>query len=683
MCDLLAARMQRGHTLIDQLQSLQRERANAVQGWRVGGNGAVVGGGSNGRVRVPSAAGTSAAGDVAGLIASAARPRDVVAAVLDAVASRAGEAEAVSGLTEWLEKTASASAEDSVRACLDRPRAQPTLVHRNPYAGLPMSHAMPTCEPTMVVRLPAHYVTPLLPAQTALSSSSSSSSSVAAAAAAAADTTPPPSLPPSSSAGEQQQLQPPQAASLQQRRPTTPQVIKISSSTYPSAPPNTAPPPPPPAAATPTTAAAAAPAAPTATATAPSLPSQQQKPPAAAAAAAASAAEASASTTAAPPQSPPPPPPATAGETAAGASGGTGSGAAAATTTPPAVTTTTGTGGMRGGLLQSLVKTRTVMRRQATSAKRRLQEKAEVVSRFYERMEAEGKGAPHDEVERLGLLGKGSYGTVERVRYAKTGHEVARKIVLLSSETCSCVGEAVYKTEQIAREVQMSLWGCEHMLRSTRVCASRELGEVYIESELMDLDLEKLLTRLGAKVRMPEAFVAYITFAIASAVHFLHTKDAPVAAAVEGVAEGGDASVSAQRIIHRDLKPNNVLLHRDGRVLMTDFGVAKAVKSLSEQPALQTECGNYAYMSPETMNQQGGSYSLPADLWSVGMVAAHLLCGVHPIQAHGYELCKIIMSFDWEKPVGWVKPVAGPEALGMRVCAKGGSTENREWRKKK
>eukprot|EP00754_Rhynchopus_humris_P021923 Rhum_TRINITY_DN14766_c23_g1::Rhum_TRINITY_DN14766_c23_g1_i1::g.115153::m.115153 len=259
MCDLLAARMQRGHTLIDQLQSLQRERAHAVRGWRVGSSvGAASGGGggggcargrSNGSEGVPSGAGTSPAGDVAGLIAAAARPRDVVAAVLDAVAERAGEVEAVSGLTEWLEKTASTAAEECVRACLDRPRAQPTLVHRNPYAGLPMSHAMPTCEPTMVVRLPAHYVNARLPAQAAApaSSSSSSSSVIPSAAAAAAAAAPPPAHPPSSSVGEhQQQVHQPQAASLQQRRPTTPQVTSGAPPTPAPAAGSSPPPPPPP-----------------------------------------------------------------------------------------------------------------------------------------------------------------------------------------------------------------------------------------------------------------------------------------------------------------------------------------------------------------------------------------------------------------------------------------------------
>ncbi len=94
--------------------------------------------------------------------------------------------------------------------------------------------------------------------------------------------------------------------------------------------------------------------------------------------------------------------------------------------------------------------------------------------------------------------------------------------------------------------------------------------------------------------------------------------------------------------IYRDLKPENILLvSNDSDVDIkvtglhfhpshwsshsTDLGLAK---STEENGGLKTYCGTPQYFAPEVLNQEnneGGTYSLPSDMWSIGVITYALL----------------------------------------------------------
>ena len=106
---------------------------------------------------------------------------------------------------------------------------------------------------------------------------------------------------------------------------------------------------------------------------------------------------------------------------------------------------------------------------------------------------------------------------------------------------------------------------------------------------------------------------------------FVDTGQALSEPALAGVARSvlrGLAEMHAQRKIHRDIKPSNILLDRQGRVKISDFGV---VRELNQTGSFaQTFTGTVTYMSPERIQDRG--HGFPSDIWSLGMVCDIFLC---------------------------------------------------------
>lgn len=94
---------------------------------------------------------------------------------------------------------------------------------------------------------------------------------------------------------------------------------------------------------------------------------------------------------------------------------------------------------------------------------------------------------------------------------------------------------------------------------------------------------------------------------------------AGLVALLQPVCEGLDA-LHTRGILHRDVKPSNILLARDGRVVLTDFGIACRCKAAGGEFVV----GTPAYMAPEL---QRGEYSVRSDIYALGITAAALLTG--------------------------------------------------------
>jgi eukaryotic-like serine/threonine-protein kinase len=106
---------------------------------------------------------------------------------------------------------------------------------------------------------------------------------------------------------------------------------------------------------------------------------------------------------------------------------------------------------------------------------------------------------------------------------------------------------------------------------------------------------------------------------------------APPAAAVDVVLQILRAARYAHQrgIVHRDIKPHNVMIDEDGRVKVTDFGIARA--GASDMTETGSVMGTAQYLSPE--QAQGRPVDARSDLYSIGIVLYELLTGVVPFDA--------------------------------------------------
>lgn len=103
--------------------------------------------------------------------------------------------------------------------------------------------------------------------------------------------------------------------------------------------------------------------------------------------------------------------------------------------------------------------------------------------------------------------------------------------------------------------------------------------------------------------------------------------------AVEFMIQAAEGLDCAHRngIIHRDVKPANMLLRKDGYLLLSDFGIAKILEGTTNLTRVGTGIGTPQYMSPE--QGTGQAVDRRSDIYSLGIVLFHCLTGHVPFNA--------------------------------------------------
>ena len=196
-------------------------------------------------------------------------------------------------------------------------------------------------------------------------------------------------------------------------------------------------------------------------------------------------------------------------------------------------------------------------------------------------------------------LGRGGMGIVWRARDERLGREVALKVLH------PWIADDKELRARFEREAA-ALARLEHpnVVRLYDVLEDR--GQTVLVLELVDGDGLHALTA-GRTLDWDEA----------------RRYGGPVAAAL--------AHAHARGVVHRDLTPSNVLVERGtGRVVVTDFGLARLVRGATTAPVSGVLAGTPEYWAPE---QAAGAETGPAtDLYSLGCILFQLLSGRLPFE---------------------------------------------------
>jgi len=129
----------------------------------------------------------------------------------------------------------------------------------------------------------------------------------------------------------------------------------------------------------------------------------------------------------------------------------------------------------------------------------------------------------------------------------------------------------------------------------------------------------ELFFHLKQKGRFSENLARLYSAEIGSALHYLHGMD----------------------VVYRDLKPENLLINRDGHIIITDFGLSKEIDGDGKT---HTFCGTPEYLAPEIL--KGEPHSFAVDWWSLGTILFELLTGLPPFYSNNLNLMysKILAS---------------------------------------
>jgi len=195
----------------------------------------------------------------------------------------------------------------------------------------------------------------------------------------------------------------------------------------------------------------------------------------------------------------------------------------------------------------------------------------------------------------VGLLGRGGMGEVYRAEDLRLGQIVALKFVP------AAVADDSVRLAQFHNEVRIA-----RQVSHRNVCRVYDIGEaagrVFLTMEYVDgEDLATLLKRIG---RLPQEKGVEIARQVCAGLAVAHE----------------------QGVLHRDLKPANIMLDGNGRVRITDFGLAGVAEEIQD-----VRSGTPAYMAPEQL--AGREVSVRSDIFALGLVLYELFTGKRAFEA--------------------------------------------------
>ncbi|RPA77256.1 Pkinase-domain-containing protein, partial [Ascobolus immersus RN42] len=244
------------------------------------------------------------------------------------------------------------------------------------------------------------------------------------------------------------------------------------------------------------------------------------------------------------------------------------------------------------------------------------------------------------EAYKLGpLLGSGHFASVYKATSTTTGRLVAVKLFLNARRVSSFQQEVA-------------------VLMSVTHPSILSLRETFDEADRVYLILEycplgELFNLIIDRSKLSEPDTRHIFTQLFDGTQYLHERG----------------------IVHRDIKPENILVvDASLTVKLADFGLAKIIGEDSFTTSL---CGTPSYVAPEVLaNSKERQYSIPVDIWSLGVVLYICLCGFPPFSDelfspdYPYNLVQQISEGLYEFPSPYWDAIADPalELISAMLC---------------
>lgn len=259
-----------------------------------------------------------------------------------------------------------------------------------------------------------------------------------------------------------------------------------------------------------------------------------------------------------------------------------------------------------------------------------------------------------DEVDNLGELGKGNYGTVYRVRHSRP--QMRRSggglISVKHTGTVPATAERQLDDEAavtpiVSATTSNASSGLVMAMKEIRL----ELDEAKFAAIIMELDILHrcvspfIVDFYGAFFQEGAVYIC-MEYMNGGSIDKIYSEGVP-----EGVLRkitlstvmGLKSLKDEHNIIHRDVKPTNILVNSIGQVKICDFGVSgNLVASIAK-----TNIGCQSYMAPERIasggipqggaNPGGGTYSVQSDIWSLGLSIIECAMGQYPYPPETYN----------------------------------------------